>query len=203
MKNTVRERNIKVIWHFTRLSNLDSILKHGLRSRRKLEQLGIITEINDPYRFDNQENATCCSLGHPNYKMFYTLRQDNPEVEWVVLGIKKSILWKKDCAFCVENAASGNVTCIPIHLRKGKEAFNKMFEEIEDKPSRKELGISECCPTNPQAELLVFASIPPKYILVVVSDKKKIADHLAQHYKELDILHNNALFFARKDYQHW
>jgi hypothetical protein len=135
MKDAVKEKEIEYIWHFTRLSNIDSILRHGLISRHDLENLGMQSDFNDEYRLDCQRNAICCSLGHPNYKMFYSLRQNDPNVRWVVLGIQPSVLWEKDCAFCVSNAASNEVTCIPIEFRKGLAAFNRLFEEIDGKPT--------------------------------------------------------------------
>ena len=82
------------------------------------------------------------------------------------------MLWEKDCAFCVSNAASNEVTCIPISYRKGLAAFNKLFEEIDGKPTRAELGISVYCPTNPQAEILVFDCIEPKYIIGAITQNK-------------------------------
>ncbi len=205
MKNAVKRRKIDCVWHFTRLSNLDSILKHGLISRKDLENSGIKSDFNDDYRFDCEENAICCSLGHPNYKMFYSLRQNNPDIEWVVLALIPDVLWEKDCAFCVSNAASNEVTCIPITLRKGLDAFNKLFEEIDGKPTRAELEISDRSPTNPQAEILIFDRIEPKHIIGVITQYKATETDLKTKYENsaFDILYHNALFSPRKDYIHW
>ncbi len=203
MKDAVKEKKIEYIWHFTRLSNIDSILKYGLISRQDLENSGMQSDFNDDYRLDCQKNAICCSLGHPNYKMFYSLRQNNPDVKWVVLGIKPSVLWEKDCAFCVSNAASNEVTCIPISYRKGLAAFSKLFEEIDGKPTRTELGISDYCPTNPQAEILVFGRIEPEYIIGAITQNKATETELKTKYTNWEFLYHRALFSARKDYQHW
>jgi len=203
MKNAVKSREIEVVWHFTRLSNLDSILTHGLKSINELEQLELPTEVNDQYRFDGQTKAICCSIEHPNYKMFYRLRQENPEIDWVTIAIKPSILWKKDCAFCIENAASSNVASIPIELRKGVDAFNKLYEDIEDKPTRKEMRLHSSYPTNPQAELLVFDNIKPKHFMGVVTNQKAIANALQEKHEGLKVLLHNGPFSARADYEHW
>lgn len=203
MKDAVKSKKIEHVWHFTRLSNLDGILSHGLINRQSILASGLPSEFNDDYRFDAQEDSICCSLGHPNYKMFYRLRQENPDSEWVVIVLKPSILWKKDCAFCVTNAASNEVTCIPVDHRKGTVAFHALFNEVVGKPPRSELGISDNCPTDPQAEVLVFGNVETKYIIGVVTQSKKTEKELKAKYPDFDFLYHRALFSARKDYQHW
>lgn len=203
MKKSVKAREIKYVWHFTRLGNLESIIEHGLISRKKAECLTEPPTFNDSYRLDGEEAAICCSISHPNYKMFWGLRKENPDEEWIVLACKPKILWKMDCAFCVENAASKEVTCIPIADRKGDVAFEKMFDEIDGKPSRKELDLPAKCPTNPQAEVLVFDDIQKKYLIAAICQTKKQAKELANEYKKFDFGYTQALFSARKDYKHW
>ena len=39
------------------------------------------------------------------------------------------LIRNKDCAFCIENAASNSVTSISINQRKGLQAFMKLFDE--------------------------------------------------------------------------
>jgi hypothetical protein len=101
MKEIVKNRKIKHLIHFTRIENLKSILSDGIKTRENLEESGKGIIFNDTDRADNCTNAICCSICHPNYKMFYSLRQRDSNKEWVVIAIKKDIIWKKDCAFCV------------------------------------------------------------------------------------------------------
>lgn len=203
MKEAVEEKNIEYVWHFTRLANLDGILSHGLINRQSIVETGLPFEFNDDYRFDGHENSICCSIGHPNYKMFYRLRQENPDSEWVVIVLQPSILWEKDCAFCTTNAASNEVACIPVEHRKGIAAFNKLFDEVPGKPPRSELGISESCPTDPQAEVLVFGDIEHRYIIGIITQSKETETTLKAKYPNFEFLYHRALFLARKDYQHW
>lgn len=203
MKELVEARGIDYVWHFTRLTNLPGILENGLINRVQLTFSGIQSEFNDHYRLDGQQDAICCSIAHPNYKMFYRLRQENPDVEWVVLALNPSVLWEKDCAFCVSNAASNEVTSIPIQTRKGGVAFNRMFEDVPGKPTRAGLGISDACPTNPQAEVLVFGTIETNYIIGAVTQKKETEELLKAQYPNYEFLYHKALFSARKDYEHW
>ncbi len=203
MKKAVQSRDIKNVWHFTRLSNLESILNEGLIPRSELEQRENPPAFNNEYRLDMQRDAISCSIEHPNYKMFYGLRQQYPEEKWVVLALKSDVLWEKDCAFCVENAASNNVTCIPIESRKGVDTFNRLFDEIGSKPSRKELGIPDACPTNPQAEILIFGPVEPKYIIGAVCQSKAVEKELKSAFDGFEFLYHDGLFSARKDYRHW
>ncbi|MGN7437588.1 MAG: DarT ssDNA thymidine ADP-ribosyltransferase family protein [Alcanivorax sp.] len=203
MQNAVIDREIKTILHFTRLSNLDSILSEGIVSRAILESRSQVPTFNDQYRIDGHREAICCSISFPNYKMLWGLRQQNPNEEWVILALKKEILWEKDCAFCIENAASNNVTNISIEDRKGLNAFNQMFEEIDGKPDRNTLGIPDKYPTNPQAEVLVFDTIETDYILGVFCQSQTRANILKQQYTDFHFKVGRSAFRARTDYRHW
>lgn len=203
MEQAVKNRDIKHVWHFTRIENLDSILSHGIIPRKILEDKSIDVNYNDELRLDSQKGATSFSLGHPNYKMFYSLRKQHPNQEWVVIACRPDILWEKDCAFCHENAASSSVTSIPLPYRKGITAFNKMFTPIVGKPSRQELGLKDSCPTNPQAEVLIFDIVEPEYIVGAVCQNTRTSDRLKKEYSDFDFLYHRALFSARLDYEHW
>lgn len=205
MRNAVEEKGIEYLVHFTRLENLDSILQNGLISRQQLPMVNPYALFNDYLRLDNCQNAICSSITHPNYKMFYSLRMQDTTKEWCVIGIKKDVLWEKNCVFCVENAASSNVTSIPLMYRMGVNAFNKLFEEIEGKPSREQLGLTSDCPTNPQAEVLVFNSIEPNYIVGVAFSSLARRDEYINRYPHLDIsfIYHRAFFAPRADYAHW
>ena len=203
MKKAVEGRAIVYVWHFTRLDNLEGILTHGLLGRPRIAELGIQSDFNDEYRFDGHEDAICCSLGHPNYKMFYRLRQESLGTEWVVIALHASVLWGKDCASCMTNAASNSVTCIPVAQRRGVAAFTGLFQEIPGKPPRSELGIPENCPTDPQAEVLVFGNIETTYIAGVITQSKQTESVLKERFPDYGFLYHRAFFSARKDYEHW
>lgn len=203
MKELVKKLDIQLVVHFTRLKNLKSILEHGLKSRKFLEDNNSDSTFNDQYRYDRCKDAICCSITHPNYKMFYKYRQENPEEEWVVIGIKKRIIWKNDCAFSVENAASNSVTKIPIDDRKGKKAFKKLFKEDSSRPTREKLGISDSYPTNPQAEILVFDDIRPKDIFGVVFQSNDRVKEYKKLYDGYEFIANDYYFSYRKDYENW
>lgn len=203
LEAVTQSRDIEYLLHFTRLDNLQSIMEHGLIPRSQLEAEDIEATFNDDDRIDDCPNATCLSITFPNYKMFWACRQSFKDVKWIVLAIKPIVLWEKDCAFCHENAASNAVTCIPLSARKGIDAFNRLYEEIDGKPSRKVLGISDRAPTNPQAEVLVFDIIEPELIIGVLVENQVVANEAKKRYSKIDTQIVKGFFSPRKDYEHW
>jgi hypothetical protein len=204
MQNAVAQRDIKYLVHFTRIQNVVSIFNNGLVPVATLRQDGMNFSHNDDYRMDNCENANCLSIQFPNYKMFFKYRNQNPGIDWVVLGIKKEVLWEKDCAFCIENAASNNVTVTSIEERKGVEAFNRLYDEYPGKPMRRDLGIIPALPTHPQAEVLVFDVIEPQFIWGVAFEslyqKNKYASLIPSNINSQVV---ERLFSYRHDYEYW
>jgi hypothetical protein len=203
IKNAVKIRKIDYIFHFTRLENLDKILSNGIIPRATLEVNEVVVAYNDDYRYDGCRDASCFSIGFPNYKMFYRLRMDNPEKEWIVIACASNVLWAKDCAFCYENAASGNVTLIPLQNRKGVQAFEKLFTPAHRKPSRDKLGLPDNYPTNPQAEVLIFDIIEPEYIGGIVCRREITEKELKRKHPDFEFVNNTAFFDPRIDYEHW
>lgn len=162
------QRGINVLLHFTRVDNLDSIMRHGLCLPTECVEKGITTVSNDGYRLDGTDSI-CVSIAYPNYKMFFRYRCENPTVKWVILVLRPAILWETDCAFCVTNAASNTVTSVPLAQRRGVAAFEKMYDAFEGKV-RADLQIPERFPTNPQAEVLLLEGAPRKYIAGLIFD---------------------------------
>ncbi|WP_085992160.1 DarT ssDNA thymidine ADP-ribosyltransferase family protein [Oceanobacillus senegalensis] len=174
IESFVKDRDITTLVHFTRIENLSSIFSNGLLPIDSLSQRRLNYINNDEYRLDNCLDANCVSIQFPNYQMFYKYRDKNQDIDWVVLGIKKKILWEKDCAFCVENAASGKVVSMPLDQRKGVDALKRLYYEYPGKPTRNELNLKSSIPTHPQAEVLVFDKIEPELIwgVAFVSEEK-------------------------------
>jgi len=205
LQQAIETKGISFLLHFTRIENLHNILTNGLIPRSTLEATNSSFIFNDTMRIDGYKNASCCSIQHPNYKMFYSLRQQYPNTEWVVLGIRTNILWEKNCAFCYTNAASSTILSTPLADLQGVQAFNKMFEDIYTNPTRSILNIPNNYPTDPQAEILIFDVIEPHYIIGAIFQNPT----LMEIYKLLfpEKMGSFALyppFFSyRHDYLHW
>lgn len=196
----VVERGINFLMHFTRASNLGSILQRGLVPRDTLIREGH-NDFNDQFRYDGTE-AVCLSIGFPNYKMFWGIRQDNKDVDWIVLVIHPAALWMLPCAFCVTNAASASVTAIPLEQRRNLAALQAMYGDWGDK-TRAVLGIPNHYPTNPQAEVLMLNGVPRDYILAVIVLNTAKQQELQAQYPGLDVRVNAGYFRYRRDYAHW
>lgn len=192
--------------HFTRKENLKSILQHGLINRRELSRLPESERpiFNDQERFDGHIEAICLSVSFPNYQMFYKLNKDKPD-DWVVLLLDSSILWDLDCAFCQTNAASSKIIRVPLEQRKTFEALKQMFID-EENVSRKELGIPANFTTNPQAEVLVFDTIPVKYIRGVnfrSISAMKTWQNLNSYPENISLVASDTFFKPRSDWPKW
>lgn len=204
MEQILNDRQIEWLLHFTQAENLSNIMEYGLMPRSSLELFGIKFLYNDYYRYDRCENAVCTSIEFPNYKMFYFLRCNNPDTDWVVLKLDAQIILDFDCAFCTTNAGNSNIYNKSIEQRKGKMAFLKLFEEIPNQPTRKKLGIEDWYPTDPQSEVLVFDTIPVQYIKsVFFKDKQAMEANIPFIPNEISCYINNDVFSYRNDWVYW
>ena len=192
--------------HFTRIENLKGILQQGLINRKELSRLpeSERPNFNDQERFDGHIEAICLSVSFPNYQMFYKLNKDKPD-DWVVLLLDSSILWDRDCAFCQTNAASSIISRIPLEQRKTFEALIQMFTD-EENVSRDELAIPANFTTNPQAEVLVFDTIPIKYIRGVnfrSISAMKAWQNLNSYPENISLVASDTYFKPRRDWPNW
>lgn len=152
--DTYRALSIPFLCHFTHVSNLVSIIQNGLVPI-KHENSSILTRhTNDQARYDNRLKATSLSVGIPNEKMLSKYRRKNGLWDYVVLALDPTLIWRKTCAFCPHNAADRRVSKTPLESLIGPEALDRMFGE--DNWSNR--------PSDPQAEVLIFGVIEPKWI---------------------------------------
>jgi hypothetical protein len=191
---------VKQLVHFTRESNLESILKRGMVTRDALTREGY-DGFNDNVRAD-YTNAVCVSIGFPNYKMWWGIRKDNPNVDWVLLVIEERALWELPCAFCSANAALGSIAAIPIAQRQTLQAFQSMYAEVPGK-ERAKLDIPGYWPTNPQAEVLMLQGVPRNYIRGVVTLNAAQELRINEKYPGLKTWVHAGYFRYRKDYEFW
>lgn len=204
MNKIMEQRQIDRLYHFTQAENLENIFRYGIVPRESLDKSEIKSVYNDDYRYDNCTDAVCASIEFPNYKMFYKLRRDNPEIDWAVLRLDANILQDFECAFCWTNAGDATMYNEPIEQRMGKQAFIEMFGDRPGYPQRKNLNISDWYPTNPQAEVLVLGIIPIRYIQNVYFEdcktKQKYRDIVP---KEISAEVMPDVFGPRRDWKVW
>lgn len=201
IEEVVATRGIKTLFHFTRVENLEPILQHGLMLKTDVELADFVAIENDSDRHDHTD-AVCTTISWPNYKMWHPLKENNPGTNWVLIALKASVLWERDCAFCKTNAASATVSCVPLDKRRTLAAFNGMFEDFEH-TERAKLKIPDHYSTNPQAEVLVMNGVPVEYIKGVVFKSRILRDKYTAEYPELKTYLNGDYWYGRSDNKHW
>lgn len=181
----VSERNIKELIHFTRIDNIPTILKYGILPRDKLDKYAPGSIRNDPFRNDGHTNASCLSVSFPNYKMLYRYSNNN-QSQWAVLSLDPRLLYDLDIDefyFYPENAAKSEIN---------RCSFTEMFGKSNNS-----------YPEDPQAEILAFGIINPKYIskiYVVNNEAKNKLYQIANHYTDIEI-NGNYFKYRKDDYQ--
>lgn len=177
IKQRAQALNLPFLVHFTRVENLPSILEHGLCSIATLNQRQLAFNANDRLRLEGHPNAISLSIGHPNDKMFASYRWKNPEQAWAVMVIDPSVLWTYDVAFCAHNAADNRIRQKAVTTLKTLSAFEALFATLDGTALRdRELLPSD--PTDVQAEIMLFNTLPPESITgVVFSDQSTLAKY--------------------------
>ena len=200
IKESVEAREVPFLVHFTRTKNLRSILNHGIVPREEIGVGDVAGVSNDELRLDGQLGASCFSIGFPNAKMLWKLRQDNPGANWVILVVSRTILWDMPCAFCPTNAASSSITCQPIENLRSAAAFEALYDEspIVDRIVQK---LKPYDPTDVQSEVLVFGRIAPQYVLGAVFQRSPIRDqYLPALGERRNWVHGDGGFFSQRWY---
>lgn len=175
IRQAAMARGIGQLVHFTRASNLPSILKHGLRSRAWASKLSTPIHHNDDERLDGLAGAICLSIGHPNDLMLHSLRYRHREEQWVILQLSPAVLWEKSCAFCGYNAADHRERDRPLPERMTAVSLEAMFDDKQDRTSRDERQLMPSDPTDVQAEILVFQPIEARYFTGMTFDDRILA----------------------------
>ncbi len=191
----VHARQIPYLVHFTPISNVESILKNGLRSRNALNGHDYI--FTDEYRSDGWLDWISFSVSFPNYKMFYAKKNSLNDIDgWAIVLIKKEVLWEVDCKFILTNAASFGIRMFRDERWSSVDAFEDMFSYAEHR-----IGIPEFYTTDPQAEVMIRDEVHSHYIDMIVVERQADAQRLGN----LDIRVGTIpeLFKWRNDFEHW
>ena len=128
-------RGIKNVLHFTRAENVDSIVRHGLLTRSQCALKKCSTQVNDPDQHDRTD-AVCTSISFPNYKLFYSLRCDYPNVEWVVVLLDPKRLVGSGLRLLQYQCCKRSVAAMPLQERKGLAPLQAMFVDGSPRTGR-------------------------------------------------------------------
>ncbi len=216
IEEILERRNIKSFIHFTRIENLDSILKFGLVPVSIQQSLNLCSIHNDLQRIESQLDCTSCSIGFPNYKLFYDFRKNKyPETKWIVIEISSDILFlnKNTAYYCETNAARVLPKTPNISKLCSASSLENMFSEyVTTKEGigirRIDLKIDNSKTTDPQAEILIRDIIHPRYIeRICFRNQEDINEYIMKNGAELlskfEYQTQASYFKPRNDYEFW
>ncbi|MCB8836913.1 DarT ssDNA thymidine ADP-ribosyltransferase family protein [Aurantimonas sp. VKM B-3413] len=166
-----KARGITRLCHFTPSRNLQHIAagKLGILATSALEgDERLVFNATDLARLDQCKTHICTSIEYPNGWYFERARaQDRLFMDWVVLLINPRYLWEETTLFCPRNAAAE----YGRYIIQGIDGFESLFAERVTGTRNTVFRRSEthipACPTDQQAEVLIFDRVHPDDIIAV------------------------------------
>jgi len=184
-KDEIEARGITRLCHFTRSQKAIHILSSeaGIKAVDFLEK--DVYDVNDPHRFDGRKDFVNCSIQYPNH-WYWRRVKDNDSLfrEWVILFINPRILLLESTEFCAVNASTAN----GAYIKKGYQAFQELYSDpVNIRTARyRTRQMLSCCPTDDQAEVLVYKNISRKDIIgVAVKDEDQARKESIRWYYSL------------------
>ena len=127
------DNEVNSFYHFTDISNLESIIKYGICNRKYMDENDIKYTYTDSERLDNQKDCISLSVGTINKNML-TLKSNMLNNDWLIFEINADEVISRyfdKIYYCKYNASSPSV----INLLKNNKyylkspiAFKHMFE---------------------------------------------------------------------------
>lgn len=187
------KRGITRLCHFTKIKSFVHILSSpdGILATNFIKT--DVKEQNDLDRRDGNLDYVCCSIEYPNSWYWEKVKSRDGDAvfrDWIILCIDLEIVKHKKIKFCPCNAAFGNGSYIEENISVFDELFNSVLS-LSGRSRTRTAKMLTCCPTDDQAEVLVYSNIPLRYIKGIVVGSESVADNvnaiLKTCNKELDI----------------
>ena len=161
--NFLKRKNISKLFHFTHISNLESILENGIETRMFLESSAFSFQATDPFRMDRFTESISFSIGEPN-RLLLPLKNSDSDHQLVLLEVSANSLLTQNFAAFPSNAASGVFKSEILNNPDRYVGIRALFGLYLNGPLRNEARLSVDVPTDTQAEILFFDSIAPSKI---------------------------------------
>ncbi len=175
--NYLQKRGVTRLCHFTKVKSLVHILtsEDGILATDFINQ--DIKQQNDMERHDNATNYVCCSIQYPNgWYWDLVKKRDDSQIfkEWVVLVIDLDILKNVKFHFSACNSAYKFGKYIRNDVTNISDVFNSPTIKMRYRPT----SMLECCPTDDQAEILVYKNVPLRYISGIIVGNEESANNI-------------------------
>lgn len=156
-------KGIKRLFHYTHISNLESILENGIKTRHHLESKECRYQATDPDRLDGFSESISFSMGEPNR---FLLPEKNSKFgqQLVLLEVSANTLLTQNFASFPTNAASGYFQNEMLNNPDRYTGIRGLEGIFLNKNLRDEARIPIDVPTDPQSEILFFDAIPSSLI---------------------------------------
>jgi hypothetical protein len=169
IRDEALKRGISRLCHFTqsrKLSHILSDLDGVWATSRIIEKAPDLLDQTDNLRLDGQLDHICCSVEYPNTWYLSKIRDKDPLFkDWVVVFLKPALLWRDRSLFSPRNAAAHTGTLI----QGGYAGFSRLFDQslvgAGGRTFSRTAEMLPCCPTDDQAEVLVYEHIQRSNIL--------------------------------------
>lgn len=168
IRQEIQKRKISRLCHLTRSQKALHILssEDGIMAVDFLDD--DLYDANDPLRLDGRTGHVNCSIEYPNHWYWNKVKDKEPLFrDWVILLINPEILTLDTTEFCPVNAATGS----GAYIGEGYPVFKGLFARKVHNRTRMPMMLS-CCPTDDQAEVLVYRNISRRDIIgIAVKDE--------------------------------
>lgn len=186
MYDVLNMRKVTRLCHFTKFQNL----VHIINSPNGILATSFIDEnkhVIDHTRADNQLDYVCCSIEYPNSWYLKKAIDRNEDIfnDWVVLYINPEIVNKRTIKVSECNAARNSGAFIKTGDYKSLEQLFDHKVASFEYPRTDKMLMS--CPTNSQAEIMIWHDIPRDYISGIAVGNNNMAERVYGMLKVLSI----------------
>lgn len=183
--NYLCNRKATRLCHFTKVKCLVQILtsEDGILATDFINS--DVKQPNDMGRYDNATDYVCCSLQYPNGWYWGKARErDSDKIfkEWCVLTINLNILKNAKFCFCPCNSAINSGKFI----RSDSENISSIFDVPNVKIKYRPPNMLDCCPTDDQAELLIYKNIPLQFVNGIIVGDGECANNISAILKTIN-----------------
>lgn len=183
IQGLIQERGITRLCHFTKSKSFLHIMSNeiGIRANKFFDDEEELLNKNDEFRFDGREDFVCCSIEYPNSWFLNKLIERDKDKffkEWVILFINPDLIFQETTHFCQVNAATQKGALI----EQGEAGFSKLFAKNSSwYRFPRNHNMLSCCPTDGQAEVLIYKNVRLSDIIgIAVPNEKQAREERAR-----------------------